>query len=119
MGRQLESLNLERVTRMIQNYPSKYPTPKWLTFIYSALEDNWKVKLLRAQTTVSKYVFIQKGSQHFKIRFSDHKPNPRIEEKRDSDFYVGLHNNGCVTTENLLTQLQIPIIWVNRESLKR
>lgn len=83
-----------------------YNIPKWITFSEELLKDGWSVKLYRAKTTVSKYLHVIKEDREYKIRFSNHKPNKRMEETNDADFYVGVSNKGIITTESLLQKLK-------------
>jgi hypothetical protein len=85
-----------------------YPEcPKWVQFAEAAIKDGWEVKLYRARTTLSKYLFICKGAEQYKIRYSNHRPSYLKEEVADSDFYVGVHHKGCITTEELMKKLGI------------
>lgn len=92
-------LNLNKVKETIANYPSQYPTPKYLTFIRNMLEDGWAVKLYTSG--VSKYVFCLKGEHLYKVRFSNHKPRVDKELEEDCDFYVGISNLAVNTTEEI------------------
>jgi hypothetical protein len=43
---------------------------------------------------------------YLKIRFSNHKANYSQEQNNDSDYYVGVGNNGVITTEQLIDKIQ-------------
>lgn len=91
---------LGKVVGMIANYPAKYETPKYLLFIKKMLENGWQVKVYVAR--VSKYIFIIKDNEVFKIRFSNHKPLYDKEVESDCDFYVGISHKQVITTEELI-----------------
>lgn len=93
--------DLKRVEAMIENYPKQYAPPKYLIFIKTMLENGWKVKVYVANK-VSKYVFIFKGDEIKKIRFSNHKPLYQKEEESDCDYYVGISHKQVSTTEELM-----------------
>jgi hypothetical protein len=108
---ELEQLTLPQLMRIEENYKARgYSAPKWLEFSRFMLGKNYKVFLYRAKSTVSKYVYVRnpRNKVQVKIRFSNHKPNYNKEIQNDSDFYVGVFNNGVVTTESV-----IPLV-VNR-----
>jgi hypothetical protein len=92
-----------KVVGMIENYPKQYATPKYLLFIKAILEAGWSVKVYVVR--VSKYVFIYKEEQIFKIRFSNHKPLYEKEMEDDCDYYVGVSHTQVSTTEELLKKL--------------
>jgi len=94
---------LQKINKMIENYPSKFPTPKYLIFIKTMIENGWRVKLLKIK--VSKYVFVLKNEKIFKIRFSNHKPIHYKELENDCDFYVGISHEQVTTTEQLIKKL--------------
>jgi len=94
---------LPSIKTLIRQYPKKYPTPKYLLFIKTMLEHGWIVKIYIAK--VSKYVFIIKDEEVFKIRFSNHKPLLYKEEEEDCDYYVGISNKQMTTTEELIIKL--------------
>lgn len=81
--------------------------PKWYWLCRQLVEDGFKVEVYDAQTTVSKYIFVKKGTSYpnnfrskktYKIRISNHPPNLQKEEKGDSDFFVGRTNKKITTT---------------------
>lgn len=78
----------------------KYPPPKYLLFCKFLFEKQFRVYLHEAKTTNSKYVTIARGRQEVKIRFSDHRPNKHVQERADSDFYVGISNGITNTTRD-------------------
>lgn len=79
-----------------------WPIPKWIQFAQILLGNGWSVDLYRSKTTLSKYLFISHGGKEYKIRFSNHKANKDNEDNMDCDFYVGVGNNGVITTEELI-----------------
>lgn len=93
--------NLKKINSAIKNYPKQFPTPKYLLFIKQMLENGWQVKLYVANK-VSKYVFIIKGDDVFKIRFSNHKPIYGKELENDCDYYVGVSHTQVSTTEQII-----------------
>lgn len=90
----------EKIRHAIKTYPSQYPTPKYLLFIQRALEANFRVYLIRAKTTHSKYVHVRFKNKVYKVRFSDHKPNYSSEEQESCNFFVGVTNLTVTTTED-------------------
>lgn len=82
-----------------------WPVPKWIVFCEKMIDAGWKVSLYRAKTTVSKYIYIHKEKNVLKIRFSNHRANVFKELNGDCDFYVGIGNNGVITTEQLIDLL--------------
>ena len=97
-------VNLKKVNAMIENYPKKFQTPKYLIFVKTMLENGWKVKIYVANK-VSKYVFIFRENEIKKIRFSNHKPLYQKEEENDCDYYVGISHKQVSTTEELMVFL--------------
>ena len=89
---------------MIENYPKPYAPAKYLIFIKTMIENGWMVKLYVANK-VSKYVFISKGDEVYKIRFSNHKPLLNKEAEDDCDFYVGISNMQVSTTEQIIKKI--------------
>jgi len=100
-----EKYDLEKVKYEIDNYPSQYPTPKWLLFVQSLLLTGWIVGVHKAETTHSKYVYIRKDKKRYKIRFSNHRPSKKKELYGDADFYVGISNLNVTTTEQVLQEI--------------
>lgn len=97
--------HLPKVLQLIETYPKKYPVPKYLTFIRDLLQDGWQVKLYKAGK-FSKYVFVMKNEQVFKIRFSNHKPIYEKEIENDCDYYVGISHTQAHKTEEILKIIQ-------------
>jgi hypothetical protein len=95
---------LKKIIKMIENYPKEYATPKYLIFMKTMLENGWHVKLYVANK-VSKYVFIIKGNDIFKIRFSNHMPLYYKEIENDCDFYVGISHKQISTTEQVIKKI--------------
>lgn len=98
-----KNLSKEKVQKLINNYPSQYPTPKYLSFAYTMILKNWKVSIYEAK--VSKYIYCVYDDLIFKIRFSNHKPTYTRENENDSDFYVGISNLQVSTTEQIIQSL--------------
>ena len=94
---------LHKVEEMIKNYNKKYPTPKYLLFIKKMIEEGWEVKVYVAK--VSKYVFVTKQNDIYKIRFSNHKPLYAREDQNDCDFYVGISHKQVSTTEQIINKI--------------
>lgn len=95
---------LEKINSMIENYPKPFKPAKYLIFIKTMLENGWKVKLYVANK-VSKYVFIIKGDDVFKIRFSNHLPIESKEKENDCDYYVGISHCQTSTTEEIINKI--------------
>lgn len=83
-----------------------YPVPKWIEFCERMLTNGFEVSYYEAQTTVSKYVTIRKGSKSFLVRFSNHKPNRQREIAKDCDFFVGVTHLGVTRTEDAIRAVQ-------------
>lgn len=88
------------VIKKMQNYPKGFDKPKYLRFILRMLREGWHVRLYIANK-VSKYVFVYKGDEIYKIRFSNHKPLVHRELDNDCDFYAGRSNLTMMTTEKI------------------
>jgi hypothetical protein len=95
---------LTLVNQLIDDYPKKYSTPKWLLFTKQMIEDGWKVRIYQAR--VSKYIFITKADFIFKIRFSNHKPIYQKEMENDCDFYVGVSHTNVYTTDQIIEKIK-------------
>lgn len=95
---------LPKVRKMIENYPKPFAPAKYLLFMEQMIKAGWRVKLYKAG--VSKYIFIEKGTDLFKIRFSNHKPLYGREIENDCDFYVGVSHTQVSTTEQILEKLK-------------
>ncbi len=99
----MKKLTLEYLENLKPSYTKQnYLVPKWIQFSEELIKNEWIVKLHRAKTTVSKYLYIFKNNLEYKIRFSNHKANKEKEFSNDCDFYVGIGNRGVITTEQLL-----------------
>lgn len=94
---------LKRILRDIEYYPKQYPTPKYLIFIKQMLESGWYVRIYKVRA--SKYVFVSKGNDIFKIRFSNHKPIYEKEIENDCDYYVGISHKQVSTTEEIINKI--------------
>lgn len=96
-------LTIEYLVGLKPSYIKKgYPVPKWIQFSQILIGNGWTVELYRSKTTLSKYLYISCGGMEYKIRFSNHKANKAKEEMMDCDFYVGVGNQGVITTEELI-----------------
>jgi hypothetical protein len=101
------NLTIEYLVGLEPSYIKQgYPVPKWIQFSKTLLNDGWTIRLHRAKTTFSKYLYINKGELSLKIRFSNHKANRGAEDRNDSDYYVGVGNKGVITTEQLIIQIK-------------
>lgn len=94
---------LEKVFLEIIDYPPEYPTPKYLLFIKRFLEEGWEVKVYVAK--VSKYVFVIREGEIYKIRFSNHKPLYHKQMENDCDFYVGVSHKQCHTIDEIIKKI--------------
>ena len=99
--------NLEKYTPVTQELLNSkvsrvYEPQKWILFCATLLPYVDSIKLYEAQTTVSKYILIQKGKATYKVRFSNHKPNRTKEKQNDCDFFVGVSNSKITTTQDAL-----------------
>lgn len=99
-----KKVSLEYFKKIKPRYANKgFSTPKWIQFCEIMLERGWQVYVHEAVTTVSKYVFVVQGDRRYKIRFSNHIPNKRMQAAEDCDFYVGIsHAENALTTEQVL-----------------
>lgn len=106
IGQDKVTLSLDYLEQIKPRYTdNNYNVPKWIIFSEALLQRGWKVSVYYAKTTVSKYIYIEKGDIKKKVRFSNHKPNSRMESRQDADYYVGVSNNQVLRTEELLTKL--------------
>lgn len=85
-----------------------YPRPRWAQFALKLIGQGYKVHCYQAQRTVSRYLTIRKDGdkRRYKVRFSNHKPIPERELKKDCDFFVGVTNTGVRNTETALKAVQ-------------
>ena len=85
-----------------------WPISKWILFCVDCINLGLVVGVYEAKTTRSKYVYVLDAarSQRFKVRFSNHRPNPGVQEKADSDFYVGVSNGTVTTTDDALAEVR-------------
>jgi len=75
----------------------------WMMVSQLALDDGFTVSYYKEKKTVSKYVHVVKGdSQPYVVRFSNHKPLKRLEEKETCHFFVGITNFKVTRTEDAL-----------------
>lgn len=98
-----KEFSLIKTTGMIASYPKQYPTPKYLIFIREMLKNGYTVKVYTAG--ISKYIFIIKDDEIYKIRFSNHKPLYLKECENDCDFYVGISHMTVNTTEQIIAKI--------------
>lgn len=82
------------------------PPPKYAVFMRKALEAGYSVKLRSYQETRSKYVTVFSGSKRYKVRFSNHKPNKKLELEGACNYFVGVTNTGARTTDNAWEDMQ-------------
>lgn len=94
---------IEKIRKLIEFYPKQFAPPKYLVFMEKMMDAGWIVKLHKVG--VSKYIFVEKGDNLFKIRFSNHKPLYNRELENDCDFYVGISHTQVSTTEKVLEKL--------------
>ena len=112
MQQEKEILTHEYLDSLKPHYlENGYDVPKWIIFSETLLDWGCSVSLLRAKTTYSKYLFVKKGKEEIKVRFSNHKASFKQEANGDSDYYVGVGNFGIVTTEHLLKKLELEGRW--------
>lgn len=112
MQEERETLTLEYLDSLKPHYlENGYPIPKWIEFSETLIKWGCEVELLEAKTTYSKYLYVKKGRENIKVRFSNHKPSYKREANGDSDYYVGVGNFGIVTTEHLLKKLELEGRW--------
>jgi hypothetical protein len=99
-------VSLRYLNMIEKSYPARgFPIPKWIIFCKTMIDRGWNVRLYRAKTTVSKYVFVHKDNLMYKIRFSNHRANRNMEFNDDCDYYVGVGNRYTLTTEELISLL--------------
>ncbi len=95
--------NIQATAKKITGYAkTNFEAPKYLKFILRMLREKWEVRLyIPRSNKISKYVFVSKGDQIYKIRFSNHKPIIQKELDNDCDFYAGISNLNVMTTEQI------------------
>jgi hypothetical protein len=95
--------NIKNTAKKISGYSNtKYEAPKYLRFILRMLREGWGVRLyIPGSSKTSKYVFVSKGEEIYKIRFSNHKPIINRELDNDCDFYAGISNLHVMKTEDI------------------
>ena len=71
-----------------------YGLSKWALYCSEMIRAGLTVKVYRAETTVSKYIYVSDETTTIKVRFSNHSPNPL--RTGDVDIIIG----GKITTED-------------------
>jgi hypothetical protein len=103
----MQELTIQYLNDLKPGYiKSGYEVPKWIQFSENMIRLGCVVELIRSKSTVSKYLYISRGNKNFKVRFSNHKPNKYMEREEDCDYYVGVRNKGCMTTEQVIEDLK-------------
>lgn len=77
-----------------------YTISKWLTFCEDMHALGLRTFVYEAQSTRSKYVYVERDGKHFKVRFSNHAPRLDRELGKDCDFFVGKTNLGVSLTRH-------------------
>lgn len=97
---------LPHILHQIQIYPMlyKFKAPKYLLFIKEMMEAGWEVRIYEVK--ISKYIFLIKGDDIFKVRFSNHKPIYEREMAGDCDYYVGVSHTATHRTEEIIKLLK-------------
>lgn len=98
-----ETYKLYRIKQVIAQYPKEYPVPKYLQFMLEMNQRGYETLLYTAQ--VSKYVFLKKGFDVYKIRFSNHRPIYSREQENDCDYYVGISHKNSFNTEQIIEKI--------------
>ena len=100
-------LTKDVVIRMIQehNSTSTRPLPKYIMFCFVMIDKGYQVTLLKSKSAVSKYVYVRHIDKEIKVRFSNHRPNSYKEHTQDADFYAGVSNTNCITTEEIIKEI--------------
>jgi hypothetical protein len=93
-----------KVLALIEHYPKRYSTPKYLTFMRDMIARGWNVTMYVSQK--SKYIYIKKDDHFFNVRFSNHKPIYERQLNGDCDFFVGVSHGVCQTTEQVINQIE-------------
>jgi len=84
-----------------------YKKSKWIELCEVLLKNGFEISLYEARKSVSKYLTLKRDDKEFKIRFSNHKPIKRREEKGDCDFFVGISNSTVTTTHDALDAVKL------------
>lgn len=102
LGMPITLAYLRARTKMLEG--KGYDKPRWITFCEVMIEHGLSVYLKEAKSTVSKYIMVtgEAGARPFKVRFSNHRPNRKMQEREDSDFYVGVSNGKVATTNDAI-----------------
>lgn len=79
-----------------------FPIPRWVVFCEAMIAKRYNVYLREALTTYSKYITVRHKGRHFKVRFSNHKPSFYTRSLDDCDIWVGVTNDGVITTEKAI-----------------
>lgn len=97
-------INTDFIKMMRDRYDRsvRYHLPKWVEFCESMIAEGFEVYLHEAKTTVSKYIYVYFKNKKLKVRYSNHRPNKRSEQRDDSDLFVGVSNFNVVTTEEAI-----------------
>lgn len=92
---QATEITREDIQTMASTAASRgHDLPKWVLYGSAMLRAGLTVKVYKAETTVSKYIYVSDGKTTIKVRFSNHNPNP--SRARDVDIVIG----GKITTED-------------------
>lgn len=104
MSKGNQKANYDKVTqrflenRVMSALKMGYEKQKWIMFCEHILSTTkLEIYLYEARKTFSKYLSVTDGKRVFKVRFSNHKPNPVKEENKDCDFFVGRNHNSTAT----------------------
>lgn len=98
-----------KITTKIETYDKRYSPPKYLQFIKRMIEAGWNVRIY--ESGVSKYVFVQREKELYKIRFSNHVPLFHKQQENDCDYYVGVSHGQVHTTEQIYQQITSPKLF--------
>ncbi len=85
---------------------SGYPKSKWIEFCEAMLELGFYLRLYEARSTYSKYIYVCRRGDSYKVRFSNHKPNPEKELGGDAHFFVGMTHTGTRTTADTVAAVK-------------
>ena len=70
---------------------------KWIQYCEYYMDRGCTVLFYEAKKTVSKYITIVHVNKMYRVRFSNHAPIKKREERGDCDFFVG-HTNFEINT---------------------